>query len=1713
MKTLKRRAQTRSSTRPKNVSRNSSFSTTSTTSNDSQLNYILNTFDSRVSTPTVKTRDLLFPLYENPEYEAVRKLIQSRRNQRKIDIEATKIQKTFRMYLVRRKVSRFIQSYKLVRAKHTKVFFYILLLNTKIDTVNRRNVFRDIIAHSLFSKKIYNGYRLATNRIYAATGMMATPPFITGNNLAKFVKLCYATKMRNIIIEWHLIARRNKYLNDQAEKFKMDRMSSLKFGNFYNCFILWKNYTKIQKRKAKEMSSATIPQWQHFMELRRIKLDLYDKADTQRIKYLKENGIQALRCLVLQRRRNQFIYDQSVQFNTIKRMKLALAAWVKYLIIQQNKSVTMRFVFRRWLQSVLYKKNLSMLLNSFSKRHEYYQKRQIMSIFLKNRKISHCLNVYQYLRIMKRPSLAIYFLSILRKDIYSEALSHSFNAWVEYVRRRRHWMHFVFQNEELSEYEPKKRAVLALLTNGPPPQITPISLYSGRFKNETVMMYQNVMKESVDQNKVYIIVNGETPDEIKKKAASTRSRVEQRKIFFKLWLAQKNNMSLLMRSAIIYYAKMKSQKMKDSETEPEQCYRQYRKVIAFLASMNLASDGKFEAARKSIHENYKRSLQNRKRCEHRDNLIILSHDSHNDATDLHNIKERFKVDETTLKSRTIQEAADYLQDSFQPLIQLTELGKILEQPNENKFIVVRGCTSKISTFKDIIHECHTKIQNDKARSEIGHDVATKFDRLLTAHDTTTHVSRNQAQSNSRIETFSKYKGEYSPKYQQPSGINNKLAAKFPLQNRKAQVIGNETDQFEFLNSHHPEEEETFDSNLLSENRSAMFYGSSSSAFYNGLSSLSSLMQNTSLNIFHSMAEQSNEHILSNINEEISQLQGIDESDNIIELPIKREIPKAADVEPIKANEIDYTLIDGFDKATMLSLKQIKDMKSPRPDEKYRLFLEILFGKAGRAVNNSQINNLRRKILEEYNFRKTTKRTTGIEIKGSARPVSALIESYRNDKELAYSSRRLRTQSQLEKRKNQDVNENPDQVRTSLIFSSTVSLYDSLSSSSSESLHENVDSQKQNDQQVKPASQSNQNTQPNSQRSTLSNQQKPSPRPSSRQSQKSSPKQPIKQVSRQPSLNKGQKTNIKFPKPSDFKKSKETTPQYMKTYNAQRYRKFTSKAKGYHKSNRKHGSDSRGSRGGKGGYARKNDEANDYYSDSDSDLFREDLIDGIDDKNLLADQLNDSKTDEVFEEASIDPAANTHPDKSSHKTYGRYKTYTPYTSIDLPEEGMIGEVDKVAVNLLKDEVKDDTNVGILVDIDSGIMPILNLGPLVNDRNRVNQDDPLLRHGPGYRNRKIIKAPKKLRKKNAPIIIPNKIELTQEAKTALYGDGFSNKMFLNNGRTTYLRCHTGDQQGNQIPIITYFSPYKLEQGISSPDQFYQPQNVQVVSFKGAKRQIGTEKTNFVGVRINSGKQRRVTKPILSPSQNQELEVQNNRYLSKTSHSKRSNDQIKDMVTDFISTLASDAEASSDFNKLRERIRLGKNSRPSTSFADNYGRNNSLYDTLQLIITNYKESLDYFSAIDALVRLSKRYTVLFPILNDAINKASILVNKSREQLRMQSKNNSPTKPNSQTQDFSVNYLDLNWMADVGCSYRAVVLQYNEKSDHLDAIIADTEPNVKQRSQRTQKYEIPTTRGWDDVIQDYSISEMMLVTPLDVPEQVVDSVIETYQKSIQIH
>ncbi|OHS92955.1 hypothetical protein TRFO_12139 [Tritrichomonas foetus] len=1572
---MNRRAQTRASSRLLCVSR---ASNASSSTSSSVLDNLLDDFDLRVSTPTPQTANLLFPRRENPEYESIHRVIQSRRNVRKIDLSATLIQKTFRMFKIRKEFRKLMHSHHLFRTKNTKIFFYNILLTTINAKVDRRRIFNKLIESSIFSYKYFKGYKPATNEIFAATGLVSIPPCITGEKLAKFVKLMFGAKLRQYLIEWHLAARKLRYLANQQKNFRHDKMSLIRCGNFYACFILWYNYTKLTRNKIKDLTTGQVPQWDNFMKNRDYKFDQIQKAHRQRSKILKENSIQALRMLVLQHRRKQFIYEQSVQFNTKKKMKLALAGWVKFLIMQQNKSVTMRFVFRRWLQAVQRRKHAQMLLKAFKERHEYYQKRYMISLLLKNRKVSKCLNMYQYLRIMQKPSLAMYFVSLLRKDPYSEAISHTFSAWISFVRRRRRWMHYVFSNEVATEYTPKKKVILAAFRRRPPPPITPICLYSGRFKKESVIMYHDVMNEQVDPAQIYLVVNGDTPEDIKQKAQSTRTQSQQRKIFFKLWLTQKNDMSLFMRTSIVYCAKKQSQNQKDSETPAEQCFRQYKKVIAFLAEMNLASDGKFTAAQNTIIENNKRNLQNRKACIHRDNLIILAHDSHNDAVDLHSANDTFKADASFVQTQQIVEASESLVKSFQPLIPLTQLGHILEQPNENKFVWVLGCSSKLVNFRPTIHECHLIIHNDMVRSEIGHDVASRFDRLLAGRDVSASNSRNRAHSNSRVDAFSRFKGDEPPKSRPSTGFNEKLSSKFPLKNRKGQVMGKETGEFNMPNAP-TEEEDTLDSMLMSESLSMV--GNTSSMFYNGLGSLSSLMQNASMNIFNSMADKSNEFILNNINEEIriNQMEKIQEEKREIIKP-KRKVVKQVEEKPMEATEIDYTLVDGFDKATMLSLKQARDVQSPKASKKYKLFLEILFGRAGKDANNAQISALRRKIITEYRMRKPSLASNGIATKGSTRPITALLESYRRESTRDYSSE-----------------------------------------------------------------------------STCRKDQRP-------QKEKS-------------------------------KMTPEEQPnEYIQTYNAHRFRKITPEPKKKNEEPKKHSFFS--------------------GSGSDSDSFREDLMD--DDnrgQNIITDvDVGPTKhEDEVFEDVDIDPAAE--PEIPYFPFLQRkYSTSTPYTSLSIKDTGALGKVNKIAIGYLRDQIKDENGEGLLVDVDPIPMPSLDLGPILNGQNHFNMDDEGLRHRPGYRQRGKIKPPNKRNKRTVPIIIPNRRELSPEMKKTLIEDDSFSKMYFTEGQTKYVR-------GKKSPVIPYYPPFKLveepdEGDISKSNGFVEGQ---LVSFKGGGRQQGRESPNFTPVRIKTGNQRKLTKPLVSKNSGSMTVpstpiVDGTRSKSQMGSGKKgSNNTVKNVVTDFINTLAADSEVSDQFDDFRERVRLSKAQTPSHNFDQQDDNNKNLFDSIQLIITNYGHSHNFYEAADALVKLSKRYIVLAPVLFEAVDVA----NKSRKDVQRKEMKRTKTIESLKTEPsnsgFSSNFLEMSWMADNACSYKAVAIQYKEESDEskpLEAIVANTEPS-KKTQRKMPTYEIPKTKGWDDVIKDYSISEMLLVTPYIIPEQVVDSVVNAYRKT----
>ena len=151
-----------------------------------------------------------------------------------------------------------------------------------------------------------------------------------------------------------------------------------------------------------------------------------------------------------------------------------------------------------------------------------------------------------------------------------------------------------------------------------------------------------------------------------------------------------------------------------------------------------------------------------------------------------------------VKTKKIVEASEKLAQSFQPLIPIDKLGAVLEQPNEDQFVFVDGCRSQFKSFKPIIIECHNIIQCELVRSEIGHDVASRFDKLLSGHDLSASA-KNGAHSNSRVDSYIRYKGDNPPPKSRPStGINDKLSSKFPQRNRKAKIIGKETETLQLV---------------------------------------------------------------------------------------------------------------------------------------------------------------------------------------------------------------------------------------------------------------------------------------------------------------------------------------------------------------------------------------------------------------------------------------------------------------------------------------------------------------------------------------------------------------------------------------------------------------------------------------------------------------------------------------------------------------------------------------------------------------------------------------------------------------------------------------------------------------------------------------------------------------------------------------------------
>lgn len=1707
------RAQTRSSSRMSNLSRATNVSTAKSSS---RINNLLDDFDMRASTPIrIRTTNLLIPKRENQEYETLRQEIFHSMYKNKEDTAALKIQNTFRMYVIKNKMINIINSHKKARNKKIHLFFNLMMLNSTNPRIDRRKIFQEVITHAAYLRKFYRGYKPATNEVYAATGMMAVPPFIKGDTLIKFVYLAYGSRLRSLLEEWHAAACKSRLISKYSKNFKLDKMSMLRFGIYYRTFAIWLNFTRVQRNR--KLSTIDIPQWNIFMKGRLRKQRQIQKASDFRRKTIGENAVQALRNVVLSHRHYKKFYDQSIQFDNKKTMKYALSAWIKYLILEQNKSVTMRFVFRRWLQSVQRRKHLIMLSKALTKRHEYYQKRLIVDILSKNRKVSQCLNMYQYLRIMQKPSLALYFVSILRKDIYSEAISHTFTAWIGLVRRRRRWLHFVFMNEVTSEYTPKKRVFLAALRHYASPTLTPICLYSGRFKKESMFMYQKVMNEKVDPSSIYLIVNGDTPDEVKKAASKSKTQNQQREIFFKIWLSQKkNDFSLFMRSTIVHCAKKASITLHETEAMPESVYKQYKKVISYLAGMNIASDSKFKVALQTVSENNKKNLQNRMSCLHRDNLIILAHDSHSDAIDLHDANNEFKNSDEFVKTKKIIEASEKLAKSFQPLVPIDKLGAILEQPNEDQFVFVDGCRSNFKSFKPTIIECHNIIHRELVRSEIGHDVASRFDKLLAGHDVSA-AAKNGAHSNSRVDPYSRYKGDNPlPRSRPKTGINDKLSSKFPQRNRKARIIGKVTEKFTMSDlppvnfnsdNKNEEEEEEADDNLMND-----IYTDNMNQFDKSKSIASVFSKNENL-LLNSLVSRSQERL---IKLKLDKGNHSEEEDNeLMQKLIKLKNQNGNDDSDVKF-EIDQTLIDGFDKSTMLSLKQVKDVQSPRTAKKYKLFLEILFGRAGKEVNNVQVNKLRQRILSEFKNKKASFAACGINTKNISRPVSGILNEYRrkND-ELDISSGRNKKDKNKD---NKDKNNNDDNNNNNNNNNPDEEKNEYMQTYNSRRYKFKKKTENDDDEQSKLKDTNRNDSEIDSKREGEENKQKLSGSENEDDKQKNF-NSSDSEFREDLNDDDNDKRDQKKPFNDDENDDEIDTGKDDENINDNEFDPAAN-----HKENLEEEEEEifeeEEEPNKKDGNGNENNNNNNSNASNNNNNNEGNITNNENNEN---DNINNNKNKEK--------KISTQRERRRRRSTRRMTTTTPYTSRNKTDLSALAKVDKIAIRLLNEQIPDESGYGLLVDIDPEQMP-----PLFLKRNEsykmTNNDDSLIT-GPSYRQRRKIKVTNKLHKRTVPIVIPNKAEMTPNMKlTLLESDNFDKLLYVN-GKSQYIASKK-KESNYYLPhynkVVLTESPSVEFDNINKTKAFIENQ---VVSFQGGKRQQGTYSPNFMNVRIQQGKQRRgVNKPLSSlgiisntfsssslASLNDQQQSTSNSNSNLIPDSKSDNRVISSHVSELtykiVLALASNQEDAETFEVFYQRAKLTVKKKPSSALSSNLvAVNHQIYESLVEINYDYNKKRNLLFTANNLLALAAKYDVYPPVLIDAIEKAkrlSSLVKNKQKVPNLKLNNNDDDS-------FNPNYLNTSWMVDIPMDYdyNAVAVQYredklNDSQQDLDAIIASTNPSRK-KSKRRPKTELLPDRKWDDVLKDYNIGDMMMVTPYVIPEPVVDDVLEEYRKTLKV-
>ena len=944
------------------------------------------------------TNDLLFP-GKDLELMNLKKLISERRSFNTLSKYAVKIQSTFRMFVAKKSYRLFINNYRKMKNQKTKLVFAILLLQTKIASPKRKKMYKIIANNPMLKIKCDRGFYISSFSTFTITNLIMLPNYVDQRKIVKFVKLIYANSLRNIFEIWRIFAAKARKENRCKTNFKLDEMSRVRFGLFYTSFYVWLRYTKLKNSNYHKNISITqganIPQWNRYIEKRKAIEERQMKADNKYLSKLKQNTFQAFYNLIIfQRRQNESIFIADLRQKR-RLMLLSLRGWMKFLVDKNNLHQSKRYVFHRWLSAVHKRKHFELLYETLQRRHNLYLKYHCFAAFIKNKKICEICQTSSYIKLQQKPSLALYFIALLQKDSISEAICHCFNAWLNFIRRRRKWNQFVYADINESEYViEKKRTMAILLHKKVRPNSNKIAIVSKSFKRKTLNLYSRVVTDNeFEGSNMFLFVNdAQKAYEIQEQEKNSNGIKNIRKLFFNSWQTLDPSPSLFQRLAIINVGKKIIERNWNNSSLSEKCIHQFQSATKYLTKYNITSEDQFRKILKLIQENNRRAYTNRKLCIYRDRLIIRSHEMHNISSN-----EMKKLFQNFTSSDKIMLANQDILSTFKVLVPIIQFTQIDETTQEGlPFFVIHGCSSRIPNFQSAIKEIHNKIAQDNARTKVARQIASHFDKLIIGNDNL-KANKINIKTNIQADSFQKTPSTRI-RTRRKTGFLEKLALKFPGLSRKAKILHSQ------LEEKHKEE-------------------SAASTAHENDDDGDEMITHTKTNIGEQLALERSENstifndlVANTLSEKFApekSLFGITkETNNGEDEYEKEEEEEDYDEEHIQMKKKFNAILEErkkklasgmniaevqesggqFSNAVIKSISVLDDLPDPQPKNKYQLFLEILFGR--QRHQNYIPENLRTRLIEELNFRKNPVPTKGIITRNQMVNVSPTLELYR-----------------------------------------------------------------------------------------------------------------------------------------------------------------------------------------------------------------------------------------------------------------------------------------------------------------------------------------------------------------------------------------------------------------------------------------------------------------------------------------------------------------------------------------------------------------------------------------------------------------------------------------------------------------------------------------------------------------------------------------------